>query len=200
MSFRLVLPLLIAVSLLSCKKHFLPKPEGYPRQILPKHTYQNLPDTFPYFFEYSRHAKLKNDTSWISEPYWVNLEYPQLGGTVQITYKIIDQDSLLEDYLMDSYKLTDLHKIKAYSIEESVLHMGEGATASILDLQGEVPSPFQFHTTDSTLNFLRGVLYFPIATKNDSLAPSIKFIRRDMIHLLRTLRWKNLKGGGEGTH
>ena len=62
--------------------------------------------------------------------------------------------------------------------------------ASVTELEGEVPSQFQFHITDSTDHFLRGALYFKTATKNDSLAPAIEFLKSDIIHLLNTLEWK----------
>ena len=36
-----------------------------------------------------------------------------------------------------------------------------GMRVSVFELQGEVPSQFQFYTTDSTKHFFRGALYFP---------------------------------------
>jgi gliding motility-associated lipoprotein GldD len=59
----------------------------------------------------------------------------------------------------------------------------------IFELEGEVPSQFQFYVTDSTKHFLRGALYFRTATKNDSLKPIIDFIKKDVIHLLNTVKW-----------
>jgi gliding motility-associated lipoprotein GldD len=44
--------------------------------------------------------------------------------------------------------------------------------------------------TDSTKHFLRGAVYFNTATKNDSLAPVIRYLKQDAIHLIQTLRWK----------
>ena len=64
-----------------------------------------------------------------------------------------------------------------------------GLNAIIIDLKGEVPTQFQFITTDSVNHFLRGALYFQVATKNDSLAPIIEYIKKDMIHILNTLEW-----------
>jgi len=58
-------------------------------------------------------------------------------------------------------------------------------------LEGEVPSQFQFHVSDSTQHFMRGALYFKTATQNDSLAPVIDYLKRDIIHLLSTLRWND---------
>ncbi len=177
--------------LMACQQDYLPKPKGYNRILLPEATYQSLPDTLPYTFEYSQHAKLFADTSWITEKYWVDIFYPYFDANVQITYKPIINDAVKEEYLNDSYRLTSKHNIKAYAIEEKILVLKSGNVASVTELEGEVPSQFQFHITDSTQHFLRGALYFKLAQKNDSLRPAIDFIKNDIIHMLNTLEWKD---------
>lgn len=184
---------LVAVTFffISCGSDYLPKPKGYNRIDLPAFSYQPLPDTFPYFFEYSKHAKLLPDTSWIGERYWINLHYPYMDAAIQVTYKPVT-DSIIREYLSDSYKLTSQHNVKAYAIEESILELPSGLFASFTELEGEVPTQVQFHVsdTDSTNHFLRGALYFKTATKNDSLAPVIHYLKQDIIHLLTSLKWK----------
>ena len=172
----------------ACGGNYLPKPKGYNRILLPEPSYLTLPDTFPYTFEYSNQIKLQNDESWISERYWLDLYYPYFDANVQLTYKPISgSQQLSEEYLDDSYRLTAKHNIKAYAIEEKILYLKSGNVASVTELEGEVPSQFQFHITDSTKHFLRGALYFKTATQNDSLEPAIEYIKQDMIHLLNTL-------------
>ena len=82
------------------------------------------------------------------------------------------------------------HNVKAYGIEESLIRIPNGQIASVTELEGEVPTQFQFFTSDSTHHFFRGALYFNTATQNDSLAPIIEFIKKDMIHLLNSFEWK----------
>jgi len=172
---------------------YVPKPKGYNRIELPDHHYQTIDDSYPYQFEYSKHAQVKPDTSWMSEPYWIHLVYQDLGADVQLTYKALNQDKQkLRELLEDSYKLTSKHQIKAYAIDESILMTPNGHTVVIAELSGEVPSQFQFFSTDSSRHFLRGALYFPTATKNDSLQPIIDFIKVDIIHMLNTLEWKKI--------
>ena len=77
----------------------------------------------------------------------------------------------------DARKLTGKHQIKATAIDERIMQMPNGMRASVFELQGEVPSQFQFYTTDSTRHFLRGALYFKTATANDSLAPVIEYVK-----------------------
>ena len=120
----------------------------------------------------------------------MDLFYPQLVADIQITYKTIENEQVLRDLLDDAYKLTSRHQIKAYSIEESILKTPLGKTAVVSELEGEVPSQFQFFVTDSTEHFLRGALFFRTACKNDSLAPSISFMKKEIVHLINTLEWK----------
>ncbi|MEM8893591.1 MAG: gliding motility lipoprotein GldD [Bacteroidota bacterium] len=184
--------LLLGTWLSSCSSDFVPKPKGYNRIELPDHEYQAIPDTFPYQFQASKHAELLRDSSWISERYWLDINYPSLNANIQVTYKPVkSKQELLEGYLNDSYKLTSQHNVKAYAIEESIVALKNGNVASVSELEGEVPTQFQFHVTDSTRNFIRGALYFKTATKNDSLAPVIEYLKLDIIHLLNTLEWKN---------
>ncbi len=170
---------------------YYPKPKGYNKIELSEPTYLSLPDSLPYQFEYSSLAELYPDTSWMAERYWIHLYYPRFDADVQLTYKPIEnKDSLLAGYYADSYKLTSKHNVKAYSIEEKIVELPNGYFASVSELEGEVPSPYQFHVSDSTQHFLRGVLYFKTATKNDSLRPVINYIKKDMNHILFTLKWE----------
>lgn len=176
--------------LYSCGTEYTPKPKGYNRIDLPQHTYQALKDTFPYTFEYSQHAKVRADSSKIAEKYWIHIIYPKFKADVQITYKDIKGDKQkFAEFVNDSHKLTSKHQAKAYSIQEQVIQTATGQSAIIFELSGEVPSQFQFYLTDSTKHFLRGALYFRTATKNDSLAPVIDFIKADIMHLLNTCKW-----------
>ena len=185
--------LTILSAVTGCNENYVPKPKGYNRIELPKATYQSLPDTLPYTFQFSKYARLLDDTSGLAERFWVHIYYPDMDANIQLTYKPIEnKKERLEDFLGDAYKLTAKHQIKAYSIEENVLKTPLGHTAVVQELTGEVPSQFQFFLTDSTQNFLRGALYFKTATKNDSLAPVIEYVKSDIIHMLNTFNWQRL--------
>jgi gliding motility-associated lipoprotein GldD len=190
--FLLAAAFVLALTSCGGSSDYVPKPRAYNRIDLPEHTYRALPDSFPYAFEYSSHARIKPDTSWIAERYWINLYYPELDANVQLTYKPVEgSEKKLKEHLRDAYKLTAKHQIKAYAIEETVLTTPSGKTAVVEELSGEVPSQFQFFITDSTRHFLRGALYFRTATQNDSLEPVIEYVKKDIIHLLNTLEWDN---------
>ena len=174
-----------------CRDTYSPKPKGYNRLQLPPHEYVSLPDSLPYSFEVSKAARILRDSSYIAERYWIDIYYPVMKSNIQITYKALHNDSvLLKELVNDAWKLTSKHQIKAYAIDESIVKTPSGKTAVVAELAGEVPTPFQFYITDSVENFLRGAVYFRTATKNDSLAPAIEYMKIDAIHLLNTLVWK----------
>jgi gliding motility-associated lipoprotein GldD len=175
----------------SCNRDYAPKPKGYNRLILPTAAYRPSPDSLPYRFEYSTHAILLRDTLGAPERDWVEVYYPLLKANIHITYKKIDHDDkLLKEFYDDSYKLTAKHQIKAYAIDESVTKTPTGKTAVIAEIEGEVPSQFQFTITDSTKNFLRGALYFNTPVQNDSLRPAIEYMKKEVMHLINTVQWK----------
>ena len=122
---------------------------------------------------------------------WLFIYYPQYKANIQLTYKSINQNpKLLQEYINDAYKLAGKHQVRASSIQEQRLLTQSGRTAVIFKIEGDVPSPYQFYTTDSTNHFLRGAIYLSTASKNDSLAPVIDYIQKDMIQLLNTLKWR----------
>lgn len=189
----LILFILCAL-LVSCDRDYLPKPVGYNRLELPEPAYQTLPDSLPYFFEYSAHAKLLPDTSAVRDQHWIEIYYPDLKSNIHITYKPLGGSrKLLKEFMDDAYSLTAKHQIKASAINEMITKTPSGKTAVIAELEGEVPSQFQFTMTDSSRNFLRGALYFNTKVQNDSLAPAIEYMKRDMLHIINTMQW-NIPG------
>ncbi|MCF0052919.1 gliding motility lipoprotein GldD [Dyadobacter sp. LJ53] len=191
---KILLFSLIWIVLASCSKkeeRYVPKPKGFNRLDLPPHAYQKLSQPHPYTFEISKFAEALPDTFRTAGKDWIFINYPQFKANIQITYKEIGNNpALLKSYIDDSYKLASKHQIRASAIQEQRVMSKTGKTAILFKIEGDVPSPYQFYTTDSTKHFMRGAIYFPTATKNDSLAPVIDYLQKDMIQLLNTLDWR----------
>jgi len=183
----------LCLFMVSCEDTFVPKPKGFNRIDLPTHEYQTLKEEHPYTFEYSKHAIIRPHKSALTEAHWIDIYYPTQDCYVQLTYKDIkgNQKNFYE-HINDSHKLAIKHNVKAYSIDESVNTTKHGYTATYFELEGEVPSQFQFYVTDSTAHFMRGALYFNTATRNDSLAPVIRYMKKDILHLINTLEFKSV--------
>ncbi|BDC97889.1 gliding motility lipoprotein GldD [Persicobacter psychrovividus] len=169
---------------------YYPKPSALYRMPLPEHEYVAVADTMPYQFEISKYAIIKPDTSWIAEAHWVHIFYPDFVADVQLTYKAVHSQQELQRFVNESYKLTAKQQIKATAINEGKYTTPNGHVVSFAAIEGEVPTQFQFFTTDSTKHFLRGALYFRTSVANDSLAPVIKYVTEDITHMMNTLEWK----------
>ena len=179
------------LALAGCQEEFTPKPKGYNRIDLPAPKYQVLREKHPYTFEYSVYSKILRDSSRVALPHWINVYYPKYQANIQLTYRPLNNSpKTLNALLEDARTLTIKHQIKAEAIEEGIIKTPKGLRVSVAELSGEVPSQFQFYVTDSTQHFFRGALYFRTATANDSLAPVINYIKKDIIHLLNTLEFK----------
>jgi len=194
---RLLFFYLVLFNLLSCtpeEETYLPKKRGYHRIELPQHEYQRFDSaTTPFTFEYSKYAVIMPDYSFMTEPFWYEILYPQFSAQISIAYKYISHPDTLPVYFNTSSKLTHKHHIKATAIEEYITRTPHNYTAIIAELEGDVPSTYQWFITDSAKNFLRAALYFPSSTRNDSLAPVIEFIKKDMLYMLNTVEWKKKK-------
>ena len=178
----------------SSSPDFAPKPKGYPRLDLPPQEYQLMKESHPYSFEYSKSAVLLPDTFSQAEPHWIFVAYPSLKASVQLTYKPVQNNpQRLSGFINDAYKLAGRHQVRATGIREQVIRTKSGRTAVFFELAGDVPSYVQFFTTDTTTHYLRGALYFTVADKQDSLQPAIDYLKKDIMHMLGTLKWKKEK-------
>jgi gliding motility-associated lipoprotein GldD len=192
----------IVVALLACEQKQVgdaPRPKGYNRIELPSAKYIPLEPGHPYQFEMSAYAKVIPDTVTIgnkkevfkAEPHWIYLYYPRWDAFIQITYKSLGGDQQkLKALINDSFALAYKHQGKAAGIHDYVMTTTDGRKAGLIELNGEVATSLQFFTTDSTKHFLRGAIYVKTATQNDSLAPIIRFLKQDALHLIQTLSWK----------
>jgi gliding motility-associated lipoprotein GldD len=177
----------------SCSDSYTPKPRGYFRIDLPEKRYQLFDSTFPYTFEYPVYADISADSSKMSEPYWINIRYKPFHATLHLSYKVIQGN--LAKYLNDAHTLVNKHIPKANAItQREFVDETNRIFGLVYHIRGaDAASSYQFYVTDSLTKFVRGALYFNMVPNNDSLAPVIDFLTKDMEHLINTFRWKNVK-------
>lgn len=174
----------------ACNDPYTPKPRAYFRIALPAHEYTAFDTTFPYAFEYPVYADLLPDPYAPEEPYWMNIEFPDFKGRIHLSYKEVDGN--LVEYLEDSREFVMKHIPKASGINDSlILDRSKNLYGLVYHIDGMgAASPCQFFITDSTKHFVRGALYFDVVPNNDSLAPVIDFLKKDIEHILATFTWK----------
>jgi gliding motility-associated lipoprotein GldD len=182
---------LISFLLFACGEDYTPKPRGYFRIDLPEHEYILMDSTFPYSFEYPVYAELSPDPLSPDQAYWLNVDFPEYRGRLHLSYKAVDGN--LVDYLEDSRTFVMKHIPKASAISDSlILDRDKNLFGLIYQIEGMgAASPCQFFVTDSLSHFVRGALYFDVVPNNDSLAPVIEFLRKDIEHLIASFEWKD---------
>lgn len=210
---RYCFSLIIITFLFSCNSVYTSKKEGYYKIDFPERAYTTFNDpSYPYTFEYPVYARVAKDSSYFDSlsrnPYWINIDFPSFNGKIFISYKNIGgtsnykvkipgggyKDSLgkndFEKMVNDSYNLTYKNDIKAYSIEDSVMHTPNGLTGIFFRLSGNVATAKQFFLSDTLHHFLRGALYFDATPNEDSLRPVNAFLQQDMKHIINTMKWR----------
>lgn len=189
---RFILLAVLTSVLCSCQSNYVPKPRGYYRIDFPSKEYRLFDTTFPYTFEYPVYSKIFRDSSKLAEPYWINIVYYPYNAQLHISYKPVRKN--LASYLNDAHTLVNKHIPKASAISQrEYADTLENVYGLVYEISGsDAASTYQFYLTDSTRNFVRGALYFDLVPNNDSLAPVIDFLKKDVEHMITTFRWKKV--------
>lgn len=185
-----VIALLLSM-LASCQNEtYTPKPRGYYRISVKDTTCQLFSGTAPFSFEYSAWAFI-DTIHRPNEKYWMNLVYPQLNATVFMSYKSLASNQL-DSCINDSRTLALKQIDKADDIQEFIIFDTTNTKfGKIYEIIGnEAACPYQFWVTDRKNHFFRAALYINCTPQNDSLAPIINYLKKDMLHLIGTFGWK----------
>ncbi len=184
------------VILCSCNSDYtVGKRRGYFKIEFPEKEYRKFDQPgYPYTFEYPVYSNIVKDTTFFEarpeNPWWINIDFPQFAARVHISYKEIGKnkfDSLVNDAFQLSYKQ---HTYKASAIESQEIITPNNVHGVYFTLAGNTATANQFFLTDSTKHFLRGALYFSATPNEDSISVVNDFLKKDLLHLINTLKWK----------
>ena len=198
----------------ACNSTYTSKKRGYYKIDFPERKYVNFQkEGFPYTFEYPVYAQIIKDSTYFDRdnqnPYWINVDFPQFGGRIFLSYKAIGGKStykvkqpggnyrdslgtnLFDNMVNDAFKLTNKNEPVASSIKDSLFRTQNGITGVFFRVGGNAATAKQFFMSDTTTNFFRGALYFDVTPNADSLRPVVDFLQKDIDHLINTFRWTN---------
>lgn len=172
----------------SCVEETLPKPKAYLTLKYPTTNYKNIASNCPYNFEISQQATID-----IKPNCWTTINYPKLNAKIHISYSEINEN--LEAILKDIEKLTFEHTIKADAIPDAIYYENyeKKVFGKVYRIEGNVASNVQFSLTDSTNHMISAALYFYVKPNYDSILPAIRYLEKDIDHLIESLEWKDLK-------
>ena len=112
-----------------------------------------------------------------------------MKATLYMNYNSVEEN--IDSLLNDAYQLPFKHISKAESIPEKIFINNEKKVyGTLFSVVGDAASQFQFFLTDSVNHFLVGSVYFYARPNYDSLFPAIKFLEKDLFHLIETFEWK----------
>lgn len=177
--------LLVSIVITSCKDEVYPKPKGYLKLEYPKAQYELIQSNCNYEFEKSEYATINHKNNC-----WMELNYKDLKATIYITYRPVTNN--LEEVLKEIEKLTFEHTVKADAINSHFFENTEQKVYSkIFFVEGNSASNIQFHVTDSSKHIVAGALYFYSKPQYDSIIPAIRYVEKDIRHIIETFKWKN---------
>lgn len=188
---RVLFFIAVIVVFFSCNDdNYVPKPLGYSRIDFPEKEYKTIDENMPYSFSipvYSVFEKIANEKTGEN---WANININQLKATINITYWEINNN---KEYLFeDARSMVYKHSKRAEFIRETPFKNEQNNVYGVLyELGGNSASNIQFVLTDSSKHFLRGALYFMSRPNADSLAPSVAFVKKDILELMESCKWNN---------
>ncbi|KRD59988.1 gliding motility lipoprotein GldD [Flavobacterium sp. Root935] len=176
--------ILLALTVLSCKKDVLPKPASFLRLDYPEAKYVNFENNCPFAFQMNEDATIKGEKDC-----GFAITYPKMKATIYLTYKPVNGN--IDKLLRDAQKLTYEHVIKADDIlEQPYINPQKKVYGMFYQVDGNAATNSQFYVTDSTKHFLIGSVYFYAKPNFDSIMPAASYVKNDMQRLMETLKWK----------
>lgn len=194
------LPVLLLMAACNSTHDYSPKPRGYFRIIFPEKAYQPYNSQYPFTFIYPKYAVIEKDTNVAPErkgkklynmKYLLNMNFPQLNGTLHLSYESITSKKVFDELTEDARNFAFKHTVKATSIDQAIIHNPERKVYGIYyTIDGNAASSIQFFITDSVKNYMRGALYFNNTPRLDSIQPVLKFVKKDIDTMIKTFQWK----------
>lgn len=171
---------------------YTPKPKGYFKIDFPKKEYQSFNTQAPFGFQYPAYATLEQDKQDLNEKFWYNLHFKQFNGYLHLTYYDVSSKNKFNQLVEDARALAFKHTVKASAIDQKLIHYPDKKVYGVYyAIEGNTASWVQFFLTDSAKHYFRGALYFNERPQYDSIEPVVKFIKKDIDHLIETFNWKN---------
>ena len=192
-----------APGFISCNSSYTAgKKKGYFKIDFPEKKYRQFDQPgYPYTFEYPVYAQVSKDSTFFDDKagdWWINIDVPQFAGRIYISYKEIGSKNNFDSLRNDAYKMaTHQHINISTGITDSLMITPNGVGGLYYSLEGNTATANQFFLTDTTKHFLRGALYFDAEPNADSLGIVNDFLKKDLLHLINTLKWSEKTAAGK---
>lgn len=191
MSKKHLIVMLVSFCLLSaCEEPVqLPKKHGFPRMDIPVQTeYQLMQSaTCPFEFEIPVEGEVTRD---LTDSCWMDVQFDRYNITWHISHRDARLTGRTADFHFEEHrKLVYKHSQKATEIRPFDYDVPAGSVTAH-ELFGEVGSPYYLFLRDSSnTQVVTMAIYFQTSLKNDSLAPMISYMKKQLDHTANTLKF-----------
>ncbi len=173
----------------ACQQVDVPKPKAFLRLEYPKANYKTIETPLPFSFKKNKLSTVETIKK-NNSPLGLNLNYNTLNATVYLTYGAVDNN--LNTFISDAGSITQKHAQMAREVSERSFENEQTKVyGKLYELRGPVASQIQFHVSDREKHFLSGALYFKTRPNYDSILPAVDYVKKDIVMLMESLRWKN---------
>ena len=178
----------------SCEKApKMPKPPTYLRlDIAPSKYVEFTKEGVPFSFKYPQDGKIVQMDSKSKNNIWFNIAFDDYNFDINVSCLLLTADTMLQYAVNDSYTFLSRHeKLSSGIVQQEYKNQERNVYGTTFEIQGrDVISPYQFYLTDSTKYFVRCALYNREIPNNDSIAPIIVRLKKDMQTMISSFTWK----------
>jgi gliding motility-associated lipoprotein GldD len=184
--------LIILIGLTGCSEDIAPRarPHGFHQILFPETVvYQKFKSEIcPFEFTYPASGKISRI---FDDSCWVDIDFPEYGLKWHLTHRFVPETGLaVGEHFEEHRKLIYKHSKKATQIAARDFNTPV-ASGKAWEVYGNVGTPAYYFLADSAQeNILMVSFYFNTATKNDSLAPVIEYMRGEVEKSLESLVWR----------
>lgn len=185
---RVLFVIFVAAFLSSCASRHdapVPRPTAYPRVADPGAAYVGV-DSLPVVFEVNSAAQVERPRAD-----WLNIRYPDWHVTIHVSLTAVDPAEF--ERALDN-RMQRIHLNVASLAVTEELEIDSPEFSSVLISSPDARStPLQFIAAGDSTMIVSGVAFFENVTPDasvDSLAPVVRYLRRDLTHALENLSYR----------
>ena len=195
MNFKLVFFLVLPHIFSSCDSLEMPKPKAYLSLDYPLPKYEEVKVGDNLLVEINATETFQKNLIKFNSDFSKKIVYQLIKADLKLEYYNLNDENNLNDRLKILNHITSIHlnkSSKAPKIQEYV-NQNKNVYASVININGDVISPYQFFATDSLNHLLVGVLNLRNKTKYDSVLPALIYLKKDIYHLIESIKWTSNK-------
>lgn len=184
--YSILLTLSMVLLSTSCRQTATPRPEGYFRIDAYPACYSPVDiGTISLHINDSAMCIIPPEEN-LDNALWRNIVYPRYNATIYLSYLPIDNN--LDQLMAESIELVYRQNVNTDKVEAIEYESNEEQLyATLFTLSAESATPIQFIATDRSQYLLRGALYYDSTVKSDSVAPTLHYLREDIMHLIESI-------------